>query len=382
MTVLTIINWFFLVILGLPALYMFFFALCSKFFSSKCKTDGRRMRRFIILIPAYKSDSCILSTAMAAKQQCYPLNNLRILVISDSMRADTVERLKANGVEVLEVSFEASSKAKSLQAAMDYLGEEAADVVSIIDADNIINEDYISSLDDMFESGATAVQAHRTAKNIDTPVAVIDAAAEEINNSIFRKGHCTIGISSALIGSGMAFQYEWFRKRVNDFKTSGEDKEMELTLLRDGIFVNYADHIIVLDEKTRTEDNYSKQHRRWIGSTYYILFSALKGFGSARMKAGYFDKLLQWAFPPRMIIMTLLPVAAILASILQAGNVHLWWIAVILLILSMLLGIPVTMLNFDLLKALVKVPALAVSSIINLFRIKGTKDNFIHTEHQ
>ncbi len=382
MIVLKIANWFFLVILGLPALYMFFFALCSKFFSTKYKTDGKRMRRFIILIPAYKSDSCILSTALAAKNQCYPLNNLRVLVISDLMRADTIERLRSNEIEVLEVSFEASSKAKSLQAAMDYLGESAADIVSIIDADNIVNEDYVSSLDDMFENGSAVVQAHRTAKNTDTPVAVIDAAAEEINNSVFRKGHCAIGISSALIGSGMAFQYEWFRKRVNDFKTSGEDKEMELTLLREGIFVNYADHIIVLDEKTRTEDNYSNQHRRWIGSTYYLLFSALKDIRSAKMKVGYFDKMLQWAFPPRMIIVTLLPVATILASVLHAGNSHIWWIALILLILSMLLGIPATMLNFDLLKALAKVPALAVSSVINLFRIKGTKDNFIHTEHQ
>lgn len=380
--ILKVINWIVLIVLGFPALYMFFFALCSKFFDPKNDVKGKRTRRFIILIPAYKSDSCILSTAIAAKNQCYPINNFRVIVLSDSMQQSTVESLRKNDVEVLEVSFEVSSKAKSLQAAIDYLGADAADIVSIIDADNIVNEDYIVSLDDCFENGAEVVQAHRTAKNVDTPIAVIDAAAEEINNSIFRKGHCVVGISSALIGSGMAFPYEWFRNKVHDFNTSGEDKEIELALLSDGLFVSYAENIPVLDEKTRTQDNYSNQHRRWIGSQYNIFGSALKNFPSAKLKAGYFDKLLQWIFPPRMIIMGLLPVAAILSSVLHVSNTLYWWIAVILLALSMLLGIPGAMLNSDLFKALSKVPALALSAILNIFHLKGTKDNFIHTEHQ
>lgn len=380
--ILKCINWILLVVLGFPAIYMFFFALCSKFFNAGQRVKGKRTRRFIILIPAYKSDSCILGTALSAKSQCYPTNNFRVIVLSDSMQPETVEMLRKNDIEVLEVSFETSSKAKSLQAAMDWLGESAANIVSVIDADNIVNEDYIASLDDCFENGAAAVQTHRTAKNVDTPIAVIDAAAEEINNSIFRKGHCAVGISSALIGSGMAFPYEWFRSRVHDFVTSGEDKEIELALLSDGLFVSYADNIPVLDEKTRTQDNYSKQHRRWTGSQINLFGSAISRLSDAKLKCGYIDKLIQWVFPSRMIIMVLLPVLAILATVSGAANSMYWWIAVILLALSMLLGIPSAMLNFELLKALVKVPALAFSNIINLFRIRGTKDNFIHTEHQ
>jgi len=35
-------------------------------------------------------------------------------------------------------------------------------------------------------------------------LALLDGISEEINNNIFRKGHQTLGLSSALIGSGMA----------------------------------------------------------------------------------------------------------------------------------------------------------------------------------
>lgn len=380
--ILKTINWIFLVILGFPALYMFYYALCSKFFTQKNAVKGKRMRRFAVLIPAYKSDTCIMSTALAAKNQYYPINKFRVVVIADSMKPDTVETLRSHGIEVVEVSFEQSSKAKSLQAGMDFLGADAADIVTILDADNIVNEDYLASLDDCFENGAQAVQSHRTAKNTDTPVAIIDAAAEEINNSIFRKGHCATGLNSALIGSGMAFPYTWFGSKVKNFKTTGEDKEIELALLIDGVSVSYADNILVLDEKTRTEDNYARQHRRWIGSQYNLFGGAIKDLSAAKMKLGYFDKLLQWIMPPRMIIMGVLPAMAIISSIFNFSNSMFWWGAVILLVLSMLLGIPGSMLNAGLLKALTKVPVLAFSSIASIFHLKGTKDNFIHTDHQ
>jgi hypothetical protein len=50
-----------------------------------------------------------------------------------------------------------------------------------------------------------AVQGHRTAKNTNNSWAILDAISEEINNNIFRKGHRVLGLSSAIIGSGMAF---------------------------------------------------------------------------------------------------------------------------------------------------------------------------------
>ena len=46
----------------------------------------------------------------------------------------------------------------------------------------------------------------------DTNTAVLDAVSEEINNSIFRKGHTRLGFSSGLSGSGMAFEYDLFKR--------------------------------------------------------------------------------------------------------------------------------------------------------------------------
>ena len=54
------------------------------------------------------------------------------------------------------------------------------------------------------------------------------AAFEEINNSIFRRGHVALGLSSAISSSGMAFDFNWFKKNIMSAKTSYDEKELEL----------------------------------------------------------------------------------------------------------------------------------------------------------
>lgn len=379
---LRIIIWVLLAWLAIPVLYFLTFALAARFRRKQIAPVGTRRRRFTILIPAYHSDSCIIDTTRAALDQDYPKELFSVVVISDGMRPETVAALRESGAEVLEVVFEQSSKGKALAAAVDSLGPDAADAVAILDADNLASPSFLSSIDDAMCAGARAIQAHRTAKNEDTPVAVIDAVSEEINNSIFRSGHCALGISSALIGSGMAFEYGWFADNVRKFTTSGEDKEMELQLLRDGIFVEYLEDEKVLDEKTRTRQNYAKQRRRWIASQYNLMSDAIRNFKDVKDKTGYADKLFQWCFPPRMILIGAVPFLALLLTVFGSPFALWWWILTALLVIALLMAMPRGSINGNFFKALLRVPALAFTAVANVFRIKGTKDTFIHTDHK
>lgn len=180
-------------------------------------------------------------------------------VIADRLKPETLAGLRRLPLTVIVVMFENSSKAKALTAATDQLGPGAADVVTILDADNLVGPDFIARLNEAFDTGMVAVQAHRTAKNRDSDTAVLDAASEEINNSIFRRGHVALGLSSALIGSGMAFAYDWFRDNIRKCRTSGEDKELEALLLRQRIYIDYLDDLMVLDEKVQGEGAYYNQ---------------------------------------------------------------------------------------------------------------------------
>ena len=62
-----------------------------------------------------------------------------------------------------------------------------------MDADNTVQPDFLRRLNETFETGTRAVQAHRQAKNRNTPTAVLDAVSEEINNAVFRPGISAAG---------------------------------------------------------------------------------------------------------------------------------------------------------------------------------------------
>ena len=89
-----------------------------------------------------------------------------------------------------------------------------------------------------------------------------DYKREEVNNSIFRRGHVRLGLSSALIGSGMVFNYQWFHDNVKYLSTAGEDKELEVLLLKQRIFIEFLDEVYVYDEKTQEEKGFYTQRRR------------------------------------------------------------------------------------------------------------------------
>lgn len=377
-----IISVLLLVVFGIPAAYFLLFSAASLFYRPKSTGNRGCGMRLNILIPAYRSDAYIADTVRSALDQDYERENLRVLVISDSMAEETDERLRGMGAEVLRVSFENSTKAKSLNAAMQYLGRDGGDILAVLDADNIVDSSFAATVAEAFRSGHRAVQAHRTAKNRDTAIAVIDAVSEEINNSIFRSGHNVLGLSSALIGSGMAFGHGWFFDMIGSVHTAGEDKEIELRLLEDGISVHYIGTLKVYDEKTRTSENYYNQRRRWTGSQYNIMKDAFRGLGRAGDKVGYTDKLVQWLFPPRMIILATVPVLTVLAVCLSVYGAWAWVCVTAALAAAMIAGTPRDQMDSRLLISLLKIPHLAVLSFANLFRISGTKDKFIHTHHQ
>ncbi len=380
--ILQLVDWILLVVLGVPVLYLFVFAFGAMFRRTDPYPEARRKQRFVTLIPAYKADAVVVRAARTALEQDYPADRHRVVVIADRLKPETLAALRALPVEVLEVFFENSSKAKALTAAVDALGPAAADAVTILDADNLAPREYISRLNDAFEGGMEAVQTHRTAKNRDTDTAVLDAASEEINNSIFRRGHVALGLSSALIGSGMAFRYDWFYDRIRRCDTSGEDKELEVMLLQERIYIDYLDEVRVRDEKVQGAEAYYNQRRRWIAAQFYALGMALRRLPGALFSGNldYCDKLVQWCLPPRMIVLGMVPLWTGVMTWLDGAASVKWWVVLLLLLFAIAFALPDEQTDDRLTRALRRLPLLVVLTFLNLFRLRGTRRRFIHTE--
>lgn len=383
MTILGVLDWILFVILLVPGIYFIFYALASWFVPSRPVHKYPEFKEVIILIPAYKADEVILNTARSAVMQDYPGDIMRVQVISDGMSEETIEELGKIPVEVLPVSFENSSKAKALARAVSCLGPNAADTVIILDADNVIGRTFVTRVVDAFQDGAVAIQAHRKAKNRNSSTAVLDAASEEINNSVFRAGHVAMGLPPALIGSGMAFDYFWFYDHIGRCTTSGEDKELELMLLEEGAAIDYLDDVYLFDEKTSSARGYYNQRRRWIAAQFNCAVTALKRLPAAIRDRNYglIDKLVQWLFPPRMVLAAVPLLMTVLYIVLGSPKFAKWFALAFILIVSFIAALPKKHKDGKLVKALLIAPLLAIMSFLNLFRIRGMRDRFIHTEH-
>lgn len=368
----------------LMVIYLLVFAIFSRIgVSVKVKPNPESKRnRILVLIPAYKEDKVIMDTLKAALSQNYDRAFFDVCVISDHMLPETDKQIIHHGGRVINIPFPDSSKAKALNYAFNQLGENEYEIVVILDGDNLIVPDFLSTINECFNHGWKAVQAHRTAKNTDTDIALLDAVSEEINNSIFRKGHVAAGLSSALIGSGMAFDYAWFRQNVSALITVGEDKDLELILIRQNIQVHYLDSLYVYDEKTRKEDGLYNQRRRWIAAQLGSLRTALPDLPREFLKGNwnYLDKVYQWTFLPRVLLLACICFMTVFTwfffSYLAVG----WTVLLCMLLSALVLAIPSRLMSSRLFNALLKLPKIIILITMGFFRTKGASKQFIHTD--
>jgi cellulose synthase/poly-beta-1,6-N-acetylglucosamine synthase-like glycosyltransferase len=339
--------------------------------------------KILVLIPAYKEDNVIIEVARQALQQSYPQNLYEVAVICDSLKQETMMALRSLPITLLEVKFSNPTKAKAINSALQqFFGY---DLTVVLDADNIMDFYFLEKVSQAFTEGYTVVQGHRIAKNTNTSIALLDAISEEINNHIFRKGHCALSLSSALIGSAMAFDFQFFKQTMAKITAvSGFDKELELAILKDRRYIYYAEDALVYDEKVQRIVDFKNQRTRWIAAqlnfltNYFFtgIFQLVKG------NVAYFDKLFQFMLPPRLILLGLTIGTTLLLALLQHIPLFIFSSALVLLLLvSLFLSIPNALLKKMSWREVFAIPILFIQFIFSVFQIRKARYTFIHTPH-
>jgi len=379
-----------LVLLGLATMYIFIFSFAGLFYKQrKYKASGTN-RKIAVLIPGYREDEVIIEVAKSALLQEYPKDCFDVVVIADSFQQKTLDSLKALPIKLVVVSFDKSTKSKALNKGMATLNA-AYDIAVVLDADNLMARDFLSKINASFEQGFIAVQGHRTAKNMNNSWAILDSVSEEINNNIFRKGHRVLGLSSAIIGSGMAFKYDYFKSLMSTVTAvGGFDKEIELKMLKEGHKIMYLDDALVYDEKIQKADVFGNQRRRWLSAQlHYFRQDFLKALKDLFLKGNidYFDKAIQFIQPPRVLLLgsvILFGTSFITVNLLLHNHFIFsttWFIVGAACLLSFLFSVPRSFYNANTLRALVSLPKGMLMMLLSLLKIKGANKKFIHTKH-
>lgn len=384
MIVVKVIVIIVLVYFSLNVGYLLLFAIAGLFYKQPKFEYREPTVSFCVMIPAYKGDSVIINTVIENLKQQYPKNLYDIYVIADSFKQETLVELKNFDVQVIEVEFENSTKSKSINKAFEVI-EDKYDYVVLLDVDNVMEQKLLQKLNNRLVKNVQIIQAHRVALNTDTPFAILDAVSEEINNHIFRKGHAALRFSSALIGSGKAAGFRFFKDIMSEIDAiGGFDKELELRILKQRIKIHYLEDGYVFDEKVQQAEVFQNQRRRWLSAQYHYFrkyfLSGINQFFHGNFD--YADKLFQFFMFPRVL---LLGVLFIITAILMVFGIELytstWLILFLLNLTALVISVPRKYINGQTASALFTLPKAFLLFFLNLFKLRGANKKFIHTPH-
>ena len=369
----TYIDWILFILVALTVLYLGIFAIASLFPRHSQTPKAKNENRFIILIPTYKNGKSVMMTVKSVLGQSYPMRQFDVTVIADREDEMTLFHLAQQPITLLTPNYKKSSRVKSLQLAINNLPQfKIYDAVIILEAGDVVESEFLQQMNDAYESAGTkAIQAHKLSLNRDTVTARLSAVFEEINNSIFRRGHISMGLPAAMHSSGMVFDFEWFKSYLQIAKPSWADKELEALLTRQHIYVDYFDNIFFYNEKARQADDFNRQHRSWIWAQWKTVIRNIRFLPTAILNRHYdlIDKLLQWILLPRMIMMLVIIMMCIIIPFIYMTAALKWWALFAIIVLIFALATPNYLVDDKWDRTFFMVPVVLLSSILNKFSL-------------
>ena len=389
-TVLHILFFIIFIYLSVNIGYLLILSIAGLFSTKRPLQPNDAKKRIAVLITTYKEDDVIINTVKSAADHNYPRDKFDVFVAAHKLKPSTIDALKKLTAEITEVKFEMGSKARSLNYLLNNIDPARYDIAVILDADNVMMPGFLEKINTAFQKGYRSVQGHRTAKNRNTSIAILDAISEEVNNHLFRRAPRVLGFSSSLIGSGMAFEFPTLVRIYNKpgiLDNPACDREVDFELMKEGIMIEYLDDAIVLDEKVSRQEIFEKQRRRWLESQ----FSHIKLFFSKKEQVAhktkdYWNKLFVNLLPPRIFfigIFSLIFVICILQYFTHSNITGIqirWWILLFIgFLIAMMAAIPSRFMKLSTLAAFLYIPSLFLSYLRAAFTMKSDRKEFVHT---
>lgn len=360
--------------------YMAVFAIAAAFHKRSIVPHARKQNRFIIIIPALSADRTVRATVHSVLSQVYPQRMFDVVVVSDMQDEMTNFHLAQMPITLLNPQQHNTTKIAAIQYAIKNMPAfKLYDAVILLDADTIVDSDFLEHVNDAYvNAGTKVIQLHCAPQNRNTDAARLDAIFEEINNNIFRLGHICLGYSSALASSGSVYDYEWLRNTILKMKPASNEKDLEMEVLKQNIYVDYFDDIKIYDEKASNTGSLNRQRGHYVSSQFFALLKNLRYLPKALLRRQHdiIDKLLQWWIIPRTPVVSLITLMSILMAVVYMSLAVKWWIlgAVILFVFAIATPDYLVDKNFD--RSFRRAPIImlySLLSVINPFKPREGK---------
>jgi 1,2-diacylglycerol 3-beta-glucosyltransferase len=277
-------------------------------------------RRFNVLVPAHNEQLHLPRLLASLAAQIYPKDRQRTTVVADNCTDGTAQACAGFDVDVLE-RIDTSHRAKgyAIGWALERIQLERFDAIVIVDADSLVNVDFLEQLNIQMERGDRVIQCYNGVANpAQSWFTRLMNVSRTIGNEIIHPAKRKLGLSSHLMGNGMCFDVAIVRAGGWTAFSVGEDWEYYARLLLSGGEVGYSQGARVYHQESVNLQQASSQRMRWSSGRFQVLREygpalLLKGLRSRSLKC--VDASLPLLFPNPSLGMNLTLVGATLSPL-------------------------------------------------------------------
>lgn len=229
----------------------------------RASRSGER-RRLAILMPAHNERSLIADTLHSILPQLHEFD--RLLVVADNCTDDTAAIARAEGAEVLVRSnLLQRGKGYALDFGIHHLAHDPPETVIIIDADCQAASGSIDRLSKVCTGTGRPVQAlylMHVASSGGSKMRVAQFAWV-VKNQARPEGLHRLGLPCQLMGTGMAFPWDFIRNAKLATGHIVEDLKLGLDMARAGAAPLFCPEALVSSEFPASVEGIEGQRTRW-----------------------------------------------------------------------------------------------------------------------
>jgi len=338
---LLIVNVILAALFTICQFYQFVYILIALFRNSKVFPDGAK-NRYAVIISARNEKDVIGNLIDSIKRQKYPSELLDVFVCADNCTDNTAEVAKNAGAYVYE-RFSKTEVGKGY--ALNFLfhkifedfGKEYYNAYLVLDADNLLDENFMSEMDKTFSQGHRVITSYRNSKNYETNWITSGYGLWFLREAVYlNKPRMLLGNSCAVSGTGFMVHRDIINE--NDgwkYYLLTEDIEFSVDSIIKGEKIAYCPTAMLYDEQPVTFKQSWNQRLRWakgyLQVNRYYGWKLLKSIGG---KGGFsaFDMTMK-TMPAIFLTMACLVyniVTLIIASVNHDPDVYLFWYALLM----------------------------------------------------
>ncbi|MBQ4634600.1 MAG: glycosyltransferase family 2 protein [Bacilli bacterium] len=255
------------VILAIAVIHKAFYFVIGMFFTRKFKS-AKKKHKYAILIAARNEKYVIGNLLDSIHKQDYPQDLLTVFVVADNCTDNTAEIARSKGAICYE-RFDDEHKTKGF--ALEYLldrieedyGRMSFEGYFIFDADNLLKSNYITKMNDAFDSGEKIITSYRNTKNFDENWVASTYALHWIRS--IRTNHrarSVLRLATNIQGTGFLFTNEVVKNGWH-YTSLTEDRALTADAVAQGYMISYQDEAEFFDEQPTSVKIALRQRLRW-----------------------------------------------------------------------------------------------------------------------